>query len=88
MNCHEIQLSQVYILKRHFCVFGGVLPGSVILQSSKSGLTVNADPYCEQSVRVNQSLIENWQSAVNRKIIITQYDTAKINELRWEVLLF
>ncbi|CAK9820120.1 Histone-lysine N-methyltransferase SETMAR [Anthophora quadrimaculata] len=58
--------------------------------------TVNADLYCEQLDRVNQSLIEKYPAIVNRKGVILQYDNArphcarrtleKINELGSEVL--
>ncbi|GFW57475.1 histone-lysine N-methyltransferase SETMAR [Trichonephila clavipes] len=58
--------------------------------------TVNADLYCGQLDRLNQSLIEKYPAIINRKGVNLQHDNArshstrktleKINGLGWEVL--
>ncbi|XP_035734903.1 histone-lysine N-methyltransferase SETMAR-like [Vespa mandarinia] len=70
--------------------------GIVHFEVLKPGQTVNADLYCEQLDRVNQSLSEKYPAIVNRKGVILQHENArpycarrtleKINELGWEVL--
>ena len=77
------------------CVWWSVR-GLVHFEVLEHGQTINADLYCEQLDRVNQSLIENYPAIVNRKGVILQHDNArphcakrtmeKINELGWEVL--
>jgi [histone H3]-lysine36 N-dimethyltransferase SETMAR len=59
-------------------------------------LTITADVYCQQLVRLSQALVRNRPSLVNRKGVILQHDNArphiarvtqqKIRELGWEVL--
>ena len=78
------------------CVWWSIR-GVVHFEVLKPGQTVNADFYCEQLDRVNQSLIEKCPAIVNRKRVILQHDNAKphgakrtlakINELGWEVFL-
>ena len=81
--------------KALLCVWWSIR-GVVHFEVLKPGQTVNADLYCEQLDRVNQSLIEKCPAIVNRKGVILQHDNArphcarrtleKINELGWEVL--
>ncbi|XP_047364411.1 histone-lysine N-methyltransferase SETMAR-like [Vespa velutina] len=77
--------------KALLCVWWSIC-GIVHFEMLKPGQTVNADLYCEQLDRVNQSLIEKYPAIVNKKGVILQ-DThctrrtlEKINELGWEVL--
>lgn len=62
MSRHGIELCQVYIPKRRSYVFVLIIREVVHFEVLKSGLTVNADLYCEQLHRVNQELIENGAS--------------------------
>ncbi|GFX57967.1 histone-lysine N-methyltransferase SETMAR [Trichonephila clavipes] len=45
----------------------------------KPGETVNADLYCEQLDRLNQSLIEKYPAIINRKGVILQHDNVRPN---------
>ncbi|GFW92145.1 histone-lysine N-methyltransferase SETMAR [Trichonephila clavipes] len=76
MNRHEGLLSQVYIKKPLLCVWWGIR-GIVLFKVLKPGETVNADLYCEQFDRLNQSLIEKYQAIINRKGVILQQDNAR-----------
>ncbi|GFV60675.1 histone-lysine N-methyltransferase SETMAR [Trichonephila clavipes] len=81
--------------KTLLCVWRGIR-GIVHFEVLKPGETVNADLYCEQLDRLNQSLIEEYPAIINRKGVILQHDYArphcarktleKINGLGWEVL--
>lgn len=85
----------LYPKKVLLCVWWSIR-GIVHFEVLKPEQTVNADLYCEQLDRVNQSLIEKCPAIVNRKGVILQHDNArphcarrtleKINELGWEVL--
>lgn len=77
------------------CVWWGIC-GIIHFELLERGQTVNADLYCEQLDRVNQSLLKKCPAVVNRKGVILQHDNArphcarrtldKINGLGWEVL--
>ncbi|GFT53422.1 histone-lysine N-methyltransferase SETMAR [Trichonephila clavipes] len=81
--------------KALLCVWWGIR-GIVHFEVHKPGETVNADLYCEQIDRLNQSLIEKYPEIINRKGVILQHDNVrphcarktleKINGLGWEVL--
>ncbi|PRD18931.1 UNVERIFIED_CONTAM: Histone-lysine N-methyltransferase SETMAR [Trichonephila clavipes] len=95
MNRHEGLLSQVYIQKRLFLCISWGIRGIIHFEVLKPGETVNADLYCEQLDRLNQSLIEKYSAVINRKSVILQHDSTrphcarktlkKINGLGWEV---
>ncbi|GFX34905.1 histone-lysine N-methyltransferase SETMAR [Trichonephila clavipes] len=80
--------------KALLCVWWGIR-GSVHFEVLKPGETVNADLYCEQLDRLNQSLIEKCPAIINRKEVSLQHDNSKlhcarktlekINGLGWEV---
>ncbi|GFW15602.1 histone-lysine N-methyltransferase SETMAR [Trichonephila clavipes] len=63
--------------KRSFCVLGGGICGIVHFEVLKPGEIVNADFYCEQLDRLNQSLFEKYPAIINRKGVILQHDNAR-----------
>ncbi|GFX01137.1 histone-lysine N-methyltransferase SETMAR [Trichonephila clavipes] len=81
--------------KALLCVWWGIRK-IVQFEVLKPGEAVNADLYCEQLDRLNQSLIEKYPAIINTKGVILQHDNArpqcarktleKINGLGWEVL--
>ncbi|GFT73976.1 histone-lysine N-methyltransferase SETMAR [Trichonephila clavipes] len=80
--------------KSLLCIWRGIR-GIVHFEVLKPGETVDADLYCAQLDRLNQSLIEKYPAIINRKGIILQHNNArqhcarktmvKNNGLGWEV---
>ncbi|GFV85331.1 histone-lysine N-methyltransferase SETMAR [Trichonephila clavipes] len=66
----------LYPKKALLCVWWGI-HGIVHFEMVKPGETVNADLYCEQLDRLNESLIEKYPAIINRKGVILQHDNAR-----------
>ncbi|GFY29907.1 histone-lysine N-methyltransferase SETMAR [Trichonephila clavipes] len=62
--------------KALLCIWWGIR-GVVHFEVLKRGETVNAELYCEQLDRRNQSLIEKYPAIINRKDVILQHDNAR-----------
>ncbi|GFT21119.1 histone-lysine N-methyltransferase SETMAR [Trichonephila clavipes] len=62
--------------KALLCIWWGIRE-IVHFEVFKPGETVNADLYCKQLDRQNQSLIEKYPAIFNRKGVILQHDNAR-----------
>ncbi|GFS54360.1 histone-lysine N-methyltransferase SETMAR [Trichonephila clavipes] len=61
--------------KALLCIWWGIR-GIVHFEVLKPGETVNADLYCGQLDRLNQSLIEKYAVIINGKGVVLQHDNA------------